>query len=71
MYAYTTMATSDPPPDSRPRASIDSTNEEHGFTQDWVDNHSTRVAQRQLEVHDVPRGPPRTQIHSQEEEERK
>lgn len=45
--------------------------EDHGFTQDWVDNHTTRVAQRQLEVHDNPNGQPRTQIRMQEEEERK
>lgn len=47
-----------------------STSDDHGFTQDWVDNHANRVAQRQLEVHNVPHGQPRTQIH-QEEEERK
>lgn len=45
-----------------------STSDEHGFTQDWVDNHATRAAQRQLEVHNVPHGPPRTQIHQEEEE---
>ncbi|RZB40588.1 presenilin -like, partial [Asbolus verrucosus] len=69
MYAYTSMATRDETPSTvaTSRSSVDS-GEEHGFTQDWVDNHSTRVAQRQLEVHDVPRGAPRTQIHQEEEE---
>ncbi|EFA07178.2 presenilin homolog [Tribolium castaneum] len=71
MYAYTSMATpsndENPPRGAAARSSADST-EEHGFTQDWVDNHSSRVAQRRLEVHDVPRGAPRTQIHQEEEE---
>lgn len=40
-----------------------------GFTQDWVDNHEGRASRRQLEVHNVPRGAPRTQLQSQEEEE--
>lgn len=64
------MATGDdnPPTTALARTSVDSTGEEHGFTQDWVDNHSRRVAQRQLEVHDVPSGTPRTQIHQEEEE---
>ena len=66
------MATSDdtPPTVATSRSSVESNSEEHGFTQDWVENHSNRVAQRQIEVHDVPRGAPRTQIHQEEEESR-
>lgn len=67
MYAYTSMATGEEVPNVRTSRSA---SEDHGFTQDWVDNHVGRVNQRQLEVHDVPSGQPRTQIH-QEEEERK
>lgn len=44
--------------------------DEHGFTEEWVRTHASRVAQRQLEVHDNPHGTPRTRLH-QEEEERK
>ncbi|KAG5882736.1 hypothetical protein JTB14_004032 [Gonioctena quinquepunctata] len=65
MYAYTSMATGDEVPNVRTSRS---TSEDHGFTQDWVDNHSRRVAQRQLEVHDMPSGQPRTQIHQEDEE---
>jgi presenilin 1 len=69
MYTYAGMATHDEPPAAvASRSSVDSNSEEHGFTRDWVENHSSRVAQRQLEVHDVPRGTPRTQIHQEEEE---
>jgi hypothetical protein len=69
MYTYAGMATHDEPPAAvASRSSVDSNSEEHGFTRDWVENHSNRVAQRQLEVHDVPRGTPRTQIHQEEEE---
>ncbi|XP_023021513.1 presenilin [Leptinotarsa decemlineata] len=65
MYAYTSMATGDDVPNVRTSRS---TSEDHGFTQDWVDNHASRATQRQLEVHDVPSGQPRTQIHQEEEE---
>lgn len=44
--------------------------DEHGFTEEWVRTHASRVAQRQLEVHDNPHGTPRTRLH-QEDEERK
>ncbi|XP_019881318.2 presenilin homolog [Aethina tumida] len=66
MYAYTAMATGD---DSSTITTSRSSSD-HGFTQDWIENHANRVAQRQLEVHDVPSGQPRTQIHQQDEEER-
>lgn len=80
MYTYTAMATRDETPsnsqqqqqnesDSNRRYSA----EDHGFTEEWVNTHANRVAQRQLEVHDVPSGTPRTQVHNQqqpEEEER-
>lgn len=69
MYAYTSMATGEEVPNVRRTSRTPS--EDHGFTQDWVNNHANRVAQRQLEVHDNPNGQPRTQIHMQEEEERK
>lgn len=65
MYAYTSMATGDEVPNVRTSRS---TSEDHGFTQDWVDNHATRAAQRQLEVHDTPSGQARTRIHVEEEE---
>lgn len=67
MYTYTSMATGEE--DRDPRSSR-TPSEDHGFTQDWVNNHASRAAQRQLEVHDNPSGQPRTQIHKQEEEER-
>lgn len=67
MYAYTSMATGEEVPNVRRTSRTPS--EDHGFTQDWVNNHTNRVAQRQLEVHDDPNGQPRTQIHMQEEEE--
>lgn len=76
MYTYAMMATHGddtadvPNTTTQQRVSVDSNSEEHGFTQDWVDNHGNRVAQRQLEVHDVPSGAPRTLIHPQDEEER-
>lgn len=62
------MATGSTENEDRPanRSSAD----EHGFTEDWVRTHASRVAQRQLEVHDNPHGTPRTRLH-QEEEERK
>lgn len=70
MYAYTAMAT--PSDNERPSRSNST---DHGFTQEWVNNHAGRVAQRQLEVHEAPSGQVRTQIHEQqqgshEEEER-
>lgn len=70
------MANSDDPrqeprqPTHRRHSAGSSRDEQHGFTEDWVRNHASRVAQRQIEVHDVPSGTPRTQIH-QEVEERK
>lgn len=66
MYAYTSMATGEEVPNVRTSRTP---SEDHGFTRDWVDNHSNRVAQRQLEVHDNPSGQPRTQIRMHEEEE--
>lgn len=68
MYAYTSMATGDEVPNVRTsRSSAD-----HGFTQEWVENHADRFAQRQIEVHDVPSGRPRVQVvAASEEEERK
>lgn len=45
--------------------------DEAGFTEDWVQNHVARASQRQLEVHDVPQGAPRTQLQPQDEEESK
>lgn len=42
--------------------------DEHGFTEEWVRTHASRVAQRQLEVHDNPHGTPRTRLHQEEEE---
>lgn len=68
MYTYTSMATGEEVPNVRTSRTP---SEDHGFTQDWVNNHANRAAQRQLEVHDNPSGQPRTQIHTQEEEERK
>ncbi|KAJ8980679.1 hypothetical protein NQ317_013291 [Molorchus minor] len=65
MYAYTSMATGDEVPNV---TTSRSTSEDHGFTQDWVENHANRVDQRQLEVHNMPSGQPRTQIHQEEEE---
>lgn len=65
MYAYTSMATGEDVPNVSRTNSVD-----HGFTQDWVNNHANRVAQRQIEVHNDPNSQPRTQVH-QEEEERK
>ncbi|CAG9813502.1 unnamed protein product [Phaedon cochleariae] len=65
MYAYTSMATGEEVPNVRTSRS---TSEDHGFTQDWVDNHASHVAQRQLEVHDTPSGVPRTQVIQEEEE---
>lgn len=74
MYTYTMMATGENTPTTvtTTRSSVDSNNsDQHGFTQDWVDNHSSRVGQRQIEVHDVPHGAPRSQIHQEEEESKK
>lgn len=45
--------------------------DEAGFTEDWVQNHAARASQRQLEVHDVPQGAPRTQLQPQDDEESK
>lgn len=45
--------------------------DEHGFTEEWVRTHASRVAQRQLEVHDNPQGAPRTRLHQEEEERKK
>lgn len=50
------------------RASTGSSRDEHGFTEEWVRTHASRATQRQLEVHDVPSGTPRTQLHQEEEE---
>lgn len=74
-YVYTYLATTATDNAERQyannvRNSSGSAREEHGFTDDWVRNHATRAAQRQIEVHDVPSGQPRTQIHPGEEEER-
>lgn len=45
--------------------------EEHGFTDDWMQNHTARAAQRQIEVHDDgASGRPRTTLHQEVEEER-
>lgn len=42
-----------------------------GFTEDWVQNHAARAAQRQVEVHDNgAAGRPTTTLHSDTEEER-
>ncbi|CAH0551289.1 unnamed protein product [Brassicogethes aeneus] len=65
MYAYTTMATGD---NESSTITTSRSSSDHGFTQDWIENHAQRVAQRQLEVHDVPSGQPRTQLHQEEEE---
>ncbi|XP_060536796.1 presenilin homolog [Cylas formicarius] len=64
MYAYTSMATNE-----HQQTGSRSNSEDHGFTQDWLNNHTQRVAQRQLEVHDAPSGQVRTQIHHAPEEE--
>ncbi|XP_066155719.1 presenilin homolog isoform X2 [Euwallacea fornicatus] len=68
MYPYTLMATGERTSRSN------STDESHGFTQEWVDSHANHATQRQLEVHGAPSGQVRTQIHEQtsthEEEER-
>ncbi|CAG9865294.1 unnamed protein product [Phyllotreta striolata] len=67
MYAYTSMATGE----EVPNVNVSRSNsEDHGFTREWVDNHATRVAQRQLEVRSDPNGQHRTQVHQQDEEER-
>lgn len=58
MYTYTAMATGG---DNERSSRSNST--DHGFTQEWVDNHANRAAQRQLEVHEAPSGQVRTQIH--------
>ncbi|CAH1100535.1 unnamed protein product [Psylliodes chrysocephalus] len=63
MYAYTSMATGEDVPNVSRTNSVD-----HGFTQDWVNNHANRVAQRQIEVHNDPNSQPRTQVHQEEEE---
>ncbi|KAJ8960229.1 hypothetical protein NQ318_003954 [Aromia moschata] len=65
MYAYTSMATGEEVPNVRTSRS---TSEDHGFTQDWVENHANRAAQRQIEVHNTPSGQPRTQVVHEEEE---
>lgn len=68
MYAYTSMATGEEVPNVRSSRSSG----DHGFTQEWVETHAERFAQRQIEVHDVPAGRPRTQVVAvSEEEERK
>ncbi|CAG9762162.1 unnamed protein product [Ceutorhynchus assimilis] len=71
MYAYTAMATGNETENNMSR----SNSTDHGFTQEWVNNHANRGTQRQLEVHEAPSGQVRTQIHdqhggNQEEEER-
>lgn len=44
---------------------------EDGFTEDWVQNHAERGAQRQIEVHDDgTTGRPRTTLYQEVEEER-
>ncbi|KAL1497723.1 hypothetical protein ABEB36_008633 [Hypothenemus hampei] len=69
MYPYVALATGR----DNERNSTDSND---GFTQNWMETHANRVAQRQLEVHEDPSGQVRTQIHErvqqqhQEEEER-
>lgn len=63
MYTYTSMATGEEVPNVNRLNS-----EDHGFTQDWVDNHANRVAQRQLEVTSTPSGQPHTQVIQDEEE---
>lgn len=71
MYPYMAMATNGE--NERPTRS-NSTDDSHGFTQEWVNTHANRAAQRQLEVHEAPSGQVRTQIHEQpqqhEDEER-
>lgn len=67
MYAYTVLATDEN--ERRPRRSSSSQDESHGFTEEWVQTHAERVAQRQLEVRDVS-GNPRIEIHEQDKEER-
>lgn len=56
------------PPGNQRHSTGSSRDEQHGFTEDWVRNHASRAAQRQIEVHDVPSGTPRTQIHQEVEE---
>lgn len=60
-YMYTAMAA---PDNEQPNQSE---SENHGFTQEWVNNHANRVARRQLEVHEEPGGEIRTQILEQHE----
>lgn len=71
MYPYMAMATGG---ENERTSRSNSTDETHGFTQEWVNTHANRAAQRQLEVHEAPSGQVRTQIHEQsqqhEEEER-
>lgn len=74
-YIYTYMAApgsdQEVPTNNERTARVDN---EHGFTDDWVQNHANRTAQRQLEVvHDTGvRGHPRTTLHQEaiEEQER-
>ncbi|XP_056639538.1 presenilin-1 [Diorhabda sublineata] len=64
MYTYTSMMVTG---EEVPNVNR-SNSEDNGFTQDWVDNHTNRVAQRQLEVTSTPSGQPRTQVIQEEEE---
>lgn len=70
MYTYTMAKTQDNQQQSNENRRSNSS-DDHGFTEEWVNTHASRAALRQLEVHDIPRGVPRTQVHQQEEEERK
>lgn len=72
MYTYTAMATGDdtrPPAATSNNSRVSAPDDNSGFTQDWVDNHASRVAARQLEVRNVSSGAPRTQVLPQEQEE--
>ncbi|XP_022907285.1 presenilin-1 [Onthophagus taurus] len=69
-YMYIAMATDEQPSNANRQASNNqnTSEEEHGFTDDWVRTHADRVTQRQLEVYDVS-GQPRTQVHEQMDKE--
>ncbi|KAF7279059.1 hypothetical protein GWI33_007693 [Rhynchophorus ferrugineus] len=64
MYTYTAMATK-----NESEGPSHSNSDNHGFTQEWVNNHANRVAQRQLEVHEAPSGQIRTQLHEQQQQQ--
>lgn len=63
MYTYTAMTTR-----TENEGPSNSNSDNHGFTQEWVNNHANRVAQRQLEVHEAPSGQIRTQLHDQQQQ---